>query len=70
MDNNNLIKSIFVITLIQLSSINALAEPVKIATSNIEHLRDTNSEGPNDRSDPDDERLAKYVRRMNAIVQY
>ena len=51
-----------------LLSIGAFAEPVKIVTWNIEHLRDTNGEGPNNRVNEDYDRLAKYVRRMNADI--
>jgi len=60
---------IILLAIFLLSPFAALAEPVKIAAWNIEHLRDTNGEGPNDRSDTDYERLAHYVRRINADIK-
>jgi endonuclease/exonuclease/phosphatase family metal-dependent hydrolase len=54
--------------LVLLISISADAEPIKIVTWNIEHLRDSNHEGPNNRTDADYDRLAKYARHLDADI--
>ena len=46
----------------------AQAEIVKIATWNIEHLRDTDGEGPNSRTAANYYLLSDYVARINADV--
>jgi endonuclease/exonuclease/phosphatase family metal-dependent hydrolase len=54
--------------LIFLLSIPTFAKPIKIATWNIEHLRDTNNEGPNKRKRVDYERLAIYAKQLDADI--
>jgi endonuclease/exonuclease/phosphatase family metal-dependent hydrolase len=54
--------------LILLLSIPTFAKPIKIATWNIEHLRDTNYEGPNKRKNVDYERLAMYAKQLDADI--
>ena len=44
----------------------ALAEVIKIATWNIEHFRDTDSEGPNSRRAANFYLLGDYTSRLNA----
>src|SRR5688500_19042066 len=46
----------------------ARAEPLKLASWNIEHLRDTDLEGPNPRTSADYARLAAYVEKLDADI--
>jgi len=46
----------------------AAAEPLIIASWNVEHLRDQNGEGPVPRQDADYTRLAKYAAALGADV--
>ena len=54
-------KSIFIAIAILLITSPAIPQPIKIATWNIEHLRDTNNEKPNRRNQPDYDRFAGYA---------
>lgn len=44
------------------------AAPVTIATWNIEHLRKSNQDGPNQRNDSDFKRLKRYARKLDADI--
>ena len=46
----------------------ALAAPIKIATWNIKHLRDTDNEGPNKRKQADYDRLSQYAKQSDADI--
>ncbi len=46
----------------------AWAHSLKVATWNIEHLRDTNGEGPNPRDQADFDRLKSYAEVLDADV--
>lgn len=46
----------------------AISGSLKIATWNIDHLRDSNNEGPNQRNQTDYDRLANYVKQLVADV--
>jgi endonuclease/exonuclease/phosphatase family metal-dependent hydrolase len=49
-------------------SLPVLADQIKIATWNIQHLRDSNNEGHNKRAQGDYDRLAKYASLLNADI--
>lgn len=59
---------IFAPILVLLISFSAFAAPIKIATWNIEHLRDTDNEGHNKRKQADYDRLAKYATKLDADI--
>ena len=59
---------IFIQFLSLLLSIPCIAAPIKITTWNIEHLRDTDNEGPNKRKQADYDRLAEYVKQLDADI--
>ena len=62
------IKIMLVLILLTLIFSPALAHSIKIASWNIEHLRDSNNEGPNKRKQEDYDRLVKYITELNADI--
>jgi endonuclease/exonuclease/phosphatase family metal-dependent hydrolase len=62
------IRIILPLILIPLFYLPAHSESLKIATWNIEHLRDSNNEGPNSRKQVDYDRLAEYVAQLDADI--
>ncbi len=63
-----LYQTVIGIFIIALTALTANADQIRVATWNIEHLRDADNEGPNKRTDEDYNRLMGYADRLDADI--